>query len=219
MKALIALLLIAGACVLPTAGAAEPDSLPQATDWKFQFGAGYRLGGERYNWANSVDLLVTTDVSWSHMRESQPVWGVGLHAAFSNDGGPRFAPRLHWRAPLGAGPRFLQASAGVYLLAIDKEMNAGLLGRLDLPGYLFELEFGANEAFSIVATAESLPVDLFENGLGCDSDCTESTAPIAGAIIRNYSFGAKFAGRDAPAIAVIMLVGAALYAAMELASW
>lgn len=178
-----------------------------------------RVGGDRLSNSNTFKLLVTLDLSRSQWQRSRQAWGLGLHAAFSNDAGPRFAPRVHWRMPLGSGPTFLQAAAGVYLLAFDREMNGTPLARLDLPGHLLEVEWGSNEVGSFFASAEFLPIGLYEDSLGCLSDCTEGATPISSTSITNYSLGMKFGGKEGRVTAVVALITAVLYTAAELASW
>lgn len=190
--------------------AADPGAPPGAVApahpaaWKFQVGAGWRVGGERVR-DDAGESYAGLDLSWSKWQRNRSAWGLGLHGAFSDDGGPRFAPRLHWRTPLGSGRTFVQAAGGVYLVAIDKEMSGPPLSRINLPGWFGEVELGVSEAFSVVAGIESLPVDLFADDLGYFEE-TEDATPIASSTIKNLWLGARAGGK---AGVLVTLAGAA----------
>ena len=173
--------------------------------WNVQAGAFIRLGGKRYNEYNgeSGSLMGTVDLSWLKWDRKHWTWGLGIHSAFSDDGGPRFGPRALYRTPLGSRSSFFQASGGVYLAAIDQEMTS--VGRINLPGYFIEAEYGISDHFSVVAGAEAIPVDL--------NNYTEGAAPTESATITNYWLGAK--GGQLMGLLAIVAAGlfVALYAA------
>lgn len=181
--------------VVASAGSTAPKVAAEARPaaWKYQIGAARRIGGERVR-DDSGKAAASLDISWSDWQRGGSAWGLGLHAVFSDDGGPRFAPRLHWRTPLGSGRAFLQGAAGAYLVAIDKEMFGPPLSRIRLPGWFGEVECGVTDAVSLVAGFESLPVDLFAAGV-CGSDCGEDPEPIASTSITNYWLGARAGGK------------------------
>lgn len=185
----------------PAAPAADAAAHPAA--WKYQVGAAWRVGGDRIR-VDTGQAAASLDISWSKWQRGGSAWGLGLHGAFSDDGGPRFAPRLHWRTPLGPGRSFLQAAAGAYLVAIDKEMFGPPLSRIRLPGWFGEVEWGATEAFSLVAGFESLPVDLFAADIYSSEE--QQASPIASASITNYWLGARAGGK---AGILVTLAGAA----------
>jgi len=93
-------------------------------------------------------------------------------------------------------------------------MGGSPLSRIDLPGYLAEVELGLSESFSLVASAESLPVDFFEDG-GCAgySGCTEGVVPAASDNITNYWLGAKAGGKSGILISLAAAAALGLFAA------
>lgn len=165
--------------LLPSIGLAQPvvsepavDSLveePLKTSLYFQTGLFTRLGGHYF--VQNVDessAMAAIDISFLKLDPNQPTWGWGIHSVLSNenDGGLRFAPKAHYRIPFSkpAGS-FFEASAGLYLLAINDFHGRG---NLNLPGYFAEAGLGINH-FSVVLGAEAFPAENFEepdpNGL------------------------------------------------------
>ncbi len=158
--------------LLPSISLADPmvselvvDSLeevPLKTSLYFQTGLFYRLGGHYFvrNFEESW-VMAAVDVSFLKLDPNQPTWGWGIHSVISNvnDGGLRFAPKAHYRIPFSkpAGS-FFEASAGLYLLAINDFNDRG---RLNLPGYFSEAGLGINH-FSVVLGAEAFPAENVE---------------------------------------------------------
>lgn len=164
------------------------DNGPRGIMWNLQAGVFMRLGGNRYR-ESSGSVMGTLDLSWLKWDRKQWTWGLGIHGAFSDDGGPRFAPRALYRIPLDKPGSFFQASGGVYVAAIDQEMNN--LGqnttRLNLPGCFLEAEYGYNDWFSLVFGAEALPLDIYAPG----EYSTDMATPVDNTTITNFWFGAK----------------------------
>ncbi len=166
----------------------SPDNDSPGIMWNLQAGVFLRLGGNRYR-ESSSPVMVTLDLSWLRWDRQHPTWGLGIHSAFSDDGGPRFAPKALYRIPLDKPGSFFQASGGVYLAAIDQEMNnwGQNTTRLNLPGYFLEAEYGYNDWFSLVLGAEALPLDIFASS-GSPADTAN---PIDNTTITNFWLGAK----------------------------
>ncbi len=156
--------------------------------WNIQAGVFYRIGGERYR-ESSGSAMGTIDLSWSKWDKKSWTWGLGIHSAFSDDGGPRFAPYGLYRTPLGQGSSFFQVSGGVYVAAIDQEMNNPDQNttRLNLPGYFLEAEYGVTDWLSLVLGGEALPVDIYDSG----EYSTDSATPVDSTINTNIWLGAK----------------------------
>ena len=173
--------------------------------WNVQAGVFLRLGGNRYR-ESAGSYMGTLDLSWLKWDREHRTWGLGVHGALSDDGGPRFAPKALYRIPLKRPGAFFQTSMGVYLVAIDQEMNNPdrHMTRINLPGYFLETELGYNDSFSVVAGAETLPLDIY--GLGVYS--AEGATPSGNTAITNFWLGAK--GGQVPGLVVIGIAGLVL---------
>lgn len=171
--------------------------------WNIQAGIHARLGGERYN-PRATGTMGTIDMSWLRWDRENPTWGLGIHAALSDDGGPRFGPRGLYRVPLKDPGSYVQFAGGVYLVAMDKEMTStSNYTRLNLPGYFLEAELGATSWLSVTLGAEALPLDIFETGVWD----TKNADPSDSMTITNYWAGAKLGGLPgAGAIALTAVV-------------
>lgn len=176
--------------------------------WNLQAGVFIRLGGNRYREPSS-SAMGTLDLSWLKWDRQHWTWGLGIHTAYSDDGGPRIAPKGLYRIPLGKGGSFFQTSGGVYVAAIDQEMfNPGqYTTRLNLPGYFLEVEYGPTDWFSLVLGAEALPLDIFAPGIWA----TDAAIPIGNTTITNFWLGAKGGQNIGLVMIGVTVLGLALF--------